>query len=292
MIDPGDAGAVRVLYTAAMFRFFRRARQTALSEGNSMKFFRYAVGEILLVVIGILIALQINNWNEERIEKNEIRQYALNLADAIDRDMEMLLPVEIQIRASIRESEEMAGYLRGRSLEDISNAELFFMSTIVGYRPYGWNRAALEQIKASGGLRKMKNQRLVQLISDYDALTLHLDQDYQEDQEAAQAIADLSHELLNLNYPPQGLREQLEWEDGLTMEDIEWRFSDFRETELFKKLAALGWPLLSQDLSEFRRLANLSRDYAEGTWPRPDIELPRLREFADEIQDLIKEEYR
>ena len=40
-----------------MFRFFRKARQAALSEGNMMKFMRYAVGEIVLVVLGILIAL-------------------------------------------------------------------------------------------------------------------------------------------------------------------------------------------------------------------------------------------
>ena len=38
-----------------------------------MRFLRYALGEILLVVIGILIALQINNWNEDRVEQKEIR---------------------------------------------------------------------------------------------------------------------------------------------------------------------------------------------------------------------------
>ena len=44
-----------------------------------MRFLRYSLGEILLVVIGILIALQINIWNEERIEQNELSGYALNL---------------------------------------------------------------------------------------------------------------------------------------------------------------------------------------------------------------------
>jgi hypothetical protein len=104
-----------------MFRFFRHARQVALSEGSTMRFLRYSLGEIVLVVIGILIALQINNWNEERIEQNEIREYALNLSAAIDRDMEMLLPVEMQIRASIRQAEELANYLRGRSIEEMDN---------------------------------------------------------------------------------------------------------------------------------------------------------------------------
>ncbi|RAJ11763.1 DUF6090 family protein [Olleya aquimaris] len=53
-----------------MIKFFRRIRQKLLSENKFSKYLIYAIGEILLVVIGILIALQINNWNETR--KTEI----------------------------------------------------------------------------------------------------------------------------------------------------------------------------------------------------------------------------
>lgn len=49
-----------------MIKFFRKIRQNLLSEGKTRKYFKYAIGEIILVVIGILIALQINNWNENR----------------------------------------------------------------------------------------------------------------------------------------------------------------------------------------------------------------------------------
>ncbi len=51
-----------------MIKFFRRIRQNLLSEGKTGKYFKYAIGEIILVVIGILIALSINNWNEGRKE--------------------------------------------------------------------------------------------------------------------------------------------------------------------------------------------------------------------------------
>ncbi|MFX0556562.1 DUF6090 family protein [Maribacter sp. CXY002] len=51
-----------------MIKFFRRIRQKLLSENKFSKYLAYAIGEIVLVVIGILIALQINNWNEERKE--------------------------------------------------------------------------------------------------------------------------------------------------------------------------------------------------------------------------------
>jgi hypothetical protein len=49
-----------------MIKFFRKIRQNLLNEGKTSRYFKYAIGEIILVVIGILIALQINTWNIER----------------------------------------------------------------------------------------------------------------------------------------------------------------------------------------------------------------------------------
>ncbi len=47
-----------------MLRFFSKRRYQLAAENRAAKYLRYAIGEILLVVIGILIALQVNNWNE------------------------------------------------------------------------------------------------------------------------------------------------------------------------------------------------------------------------------------
>jgi len=58
-----------------MIKFFREIRQNLLMENKTRKYFRYAIGEIVLVVIGILIALQINNWNDERKAENEIKKF-------------------------------------------------------------------------------------------------------------------------------------------------------------------------------------------------------------------------
>ena len=52
-----------------MIRFFRRVRQRLLLEKNTRRYLMYAVGEIVLVVLGIVIALQIDNWNEWRQER-------------------------------------------------------------------------------------------------------------------------------------------------------------------------------------------------------------------------------
>ncbi len=58
-----------------MIKFFRHIRQQLLSEGKTGKYLKYAIGEIILVVIGILIALQVNNWNEQR--KDKLKETAL-----------------------------------------------------------------------------------------------------------------------------------------------------------------------------------------------------------------------
>ena len=67
-----------------MIKFFRKIRQNLLSEGKTGKYLKYAFGEIVLVVIGILIALQINNWNEKRKESNKEDQ----LVDVLITDLQ------------------------------------------------------------------------------------------------------------------------------------------------------------------------------------------------------------
>ena len=56
-----------------MARIFNRIRKDLLFTQKFRKYLVYAVGEIILVVVGILIALQINNWNEKRKKVNEFR---------------------------------------------------------------------------------------------------------------------------------------------------------------------------------------------------------------------------
>ena len=74
-----------------MIKFFRNIRKKLIIENQSVikntNYFKYAIGEIVLVVIGILIALQINNWNEIRKDKSRIANYLSEIINDLDQDI-------------------------------------------------------------------------------------------------------------------------------------------------------------------------------------------------------------
>jgi len=70
-----------------MIKFFRKIRQKLLTENKFSKYLVYAIGEIVLVVIGILIALSINNWNEKRKDNNLKQTFLLKLKSNLQDDI-------------------------------------------------------------------------------------------------------------------------------------------------------------------------------------------------------------
>ena len=71
-------------------KLFRGIRQNLIKEGNIKRYLLYAVGEILLVMIGISLAFQVSNWDDNRIKKNAEVRYYENIRDQIADDKELL----------------------------------------------------------------------------------------------------------------------------------------------------------------------------------------------------------
>jgi hypothetical protein len=72
-------------------KLFRKIRQTLIKEGNIKKYLLYAIGEILLVMIGISLAFQVNNWNDNRIKNHSEIRYYENIKDQIADDGRLIL---------------------------------------------------------------------------------------------------------------------------------------------------------------------------------------------------------
>ena len=85
-----------------MISLFRRIRQKLIASGSLTKYLLYAVGEILLVVIGILIALQVNNWNEQRREQAIADDVRAGILSDLQKDL-------ITIDAALEQNNRMIG---------------------------------------------------------------------------------------------------------------------------------------------------------------------------------------
>jgi len=90
-----------------MIKFFRAIRQNLLNEGKTAKYLKYAIGEIVLVVIGILIALQINNWNQDIQQRQKEKKILIELKrDLVSNDS--ILQQEIEFHENMLEGATIA----------------------------------------------------------------------------------------------------------------------------------------------------------------------------------------
>ena len=80
-----------------MIKFFRKIRQKLLSENKIIKYLIYAIGEILLIVIGIFLALQINNSNSEKLERKEFESILRYVLEDLEKDK-----TNLQLQQKIR----------------------------------------------------------------------------------------------------------------------------------------------------------------------------------------------
>lgn len=109
-----------------MIKFFRNIRKKLLNEGKTSKYFKYAIGEIILVVIGILIALQINNWNEKRKETELGYQYLTEMRYELQDDVVLL---DFYINALKKSIENHEAALNTKNINTLSLDSLYMLVT-------------------------------------------------------------------------------------------------------------------------------------------------------------------
>ena len=120
-----------------MIKFFRNIRKALLAENKFTKYLMYAIGEIVLVVIGILIALSINNWNEDKQLLKLEREYLEGILDDLHTDISNINEVVIpNFRNNHRPGHMYIDSLDRNGLSD--NAEL-----VEAINPYGLSNSGL-----------------------------------------------------------------------------------------------------------------------------------------------------
>lgn len=153
-----------------MFILLRSIRQKLFMTTNYKKYFFYGLGEISLVVIGILIALQIDNWNEQRIKNNQEQVNISNLNSEFQKNL-------IGLEKAIVEITGVRKALKSILLE-ISEPQIDFsdeqVNTLINnsFTSPSWNSSSfvLEDLKNTGNLSGISKNELKQLLFSWERL--------------------------------------------------------------------------------------------------------------------------
>lgn len=146
-----------------MLSFYRRLRQYLLSEGKIGKYLQYAVGEIILVVIGILIALQINTWNSERLAKKQMDTFLQGILEDLKSDTANF-NTRIQFFEGL--GENLKSLLVRTDFSDIS-ADSMYLILRPRVADYELNSSTFDKIASTGITQISSNDSLSKGIYNY-----------------------------------------------------------------------------------------------------------------------------
>lgn len=142
-----------------MIPFFRKIRRQLADDNQFLKYSRYAVGEIVLVVIGILIALQINNWNEDQKERKRELTYLENIKTDLLMNIDELNRF-IEARRSCIASCQAALRYYNRDVElDIDDFNHHSLNIMIWF-PFKQHDNTYQELLNSGNLAIIADKRI------------------------------------------------------------------------------------------------------------------------------------
>jgi hypothetical protein len=151
-----------------MIKFFRSIRKKLIEQGKTANYLKYAIGEIVLVVIGILIALSINNWNQERIQNSKSQELLKGIRKDLDKDITTL------IRMINHYENRMSFFERHLPSDDFSNLPTDTLEKIIdGYAGSFYHTTqSYEKVKNLGISQICSDSSLSERIDNYYSRSL------------------------------------------------------------------------------------------------------------------------
>lgn len=150
-------------------KFFRRVRHKLILDHKKIQYLKYALGEIILVVIGILIALQINNWNQTKKDKISLNEYLIKIKSHTKEDLEQLE----ELAKGRKQIADLCKKARNSILNKTENDHLFlFKISGTAFADFYFkpNSGGYESLKNSKYYGKINNTQLDSLLAKYHRL--------------------------------------------------------------------------------------------------------------------------
>jgi hypothetical protein len=151
-----------------MIKLFRNIRKNLLMENKTSKYLKYAIGEIILVVIGILIALQINNWNEKRKDKAQMRTNINSIKEELKSDV-----IEFRTIDEMLKRQMEAGRLIIPVMESKNHVVLDSLAFILAFNSMNATTSLIKSentwdlLNSSGIVSEFKDSTLKLMLRDY-----------------------------------------------------------------------------------------------------------------------------
>ncbi|MET1257915.1 DUF6090 family protein [Flagellimonas sp. DF-77] len=224
-----------------MLRFFTTVRRKLLSEGKSAQYLKYALGEIALVVIGILIALQINNWNEARKEEKALKEYLVKIKSHTQEDLRQLEDITV----GRKRIADLCKKARNSILDKTEDQNLLlFMFSGLAFADYYFkpNVGGYEALKNSDYFGKINNTPLDSLLAKYHAMVETIAEneksynDYTVDQEGFLSTQyDRSLILASAFMPQDSLKNR-----ATTQQEIDAAFIEYTRSAPYRNVISLA----------------------------------------------------
>jgi len=241
-----------------MVKIFRNIRKKLAAENKVSSYLRYAIGEILLVVIGILIALQVNNWNVQRKQRARELHYLSNLKNDLNLNIAEIKKYIVTRNSKIISANIVLEYFEGKPLTDL---EEFNRNTV---NVYTWQKF----FQIDNTFREMTNSGNLSIISNdsiknnlFNLETLYKKLKYEEEHfrydsevmlyEPSYSILDINSIVKNFTYQvtngQQGEHIQLSKEDYMALLNNRKQKNGFA-------MATYEFPVMNSQLEEMKTL--------------------------------------
>ena len=153
-----------------MIKFFRHIRKSLLAQNKMGKYFKYALGEIVLVVIGILIALQINNWNEERKNNTKEQQILSQLKEEYTTNLFQLEQKIAHRKKIIKAASKVLEFI-DKPKKINTDSLISQLNILIGSPTF---KPLENNLINSGNILLIKNEKLNQLLTTWPSEVLHV----------------------------------------------------------------------------------------------------------------------
>jgi uncharacterized protein DUF6090 len=161
-----------------MIKFLRKIRQELMEKGKTGKYLKYAISEIVLVVIGILIAISINNWNDSKKDKVQEGLILEDLKEEFEQNRKILKERVALLDTSISGIESLFNYF-GASEGEIKQVDIQgHLEKSLYYGNFNPSNSAINELIQSGRLQLISNRKIKDQINNWLAILQDTDEDF------------------------------------------------------------------------------------------------------------------